>query len=843
MGDASDSAGLETKQGRLIRAPLVPPAAALAAGCLAGRYLPAPISLWMLLGAAGLIAAFATLSRPRLAALRTAAILAAVVSLGAVRMHQAWFSVPRDDIVTYTGRSKILATIRGRVASFPQIFSPNVEFGYRPEPRVLFLLDVDEILTDAGRAGKTPAWREARGLVRVTVDEPYVPPRPGERLEIQGWMGRFAPPGNPGQYDTAAAARRGGTWVWFRAPSRRCVHLLQPNQGARSTALWRLRATLRQHLVETGDLQSGRLLNALILGERDASLGTLNRTMQRAGVAHFLSISGLHLGVFLGFVYLLCRLLLLRPRTAAIVSLAVLGAYLLLAEPRPPLLRSAIMAAALLAGVIVGRPGSTLNALGLATILLLLIDPRQILQPGFQMSFAIVAGLIFLFYPMRRFLFGRRLRRRGLVVFRGDQRVRRWLHYSVVNRLIDAVSLAVTCYVVAAPLAAVQFGVFSPWAIGLNLLLFPLVAAVLIPGYVSMALAWPAPNLAAAVGSLSAGAADLLARVVEAFEVLPGLSLPMRPVGVGWGILCYATLAAVLFARGRTGRRILAGVLIAALAGVTVWTQLPAGTPEAQLDLLAVGGGQCAVLQTPAGETHIIDAGTRSGFDVYRRVLAPFLREMRLPNPREAYVSHANSDHYNALPNLAGETGLETLYVCDYFGLGESPFSASRQMLERLHAAGAAVHRLRRGDRVQLDERTRIDVLWPPAGREGLSANDSSLVLRVTCDEKSLLLTGDVEELAQAELLKDPAQLKADALVLPHHGGWAKTLPAFVEAVGPSVILISAGREPKGPSAGRAEIREFYDSLRVKYRCFTTPRNGWIRLRFGRGGQNVRTMR
>lgn len=842
MGDASDMAGLSLKHGRLIRAPLAPLALALTAGCLAGRYLPAPVSLWMLLGVAGLLAAVFTLRQDRLRALTTAGILAAVVSLGAVRMHQAWFSVSRDDIVTYTSRSAILSTIRGRVASFPQIFSPRIEFGYRPEPRVVFLLDADEILTGEGQAGKTPAWRKTTGLVRVSVDEPSALHRPGERIELQGWLGRFAPPANPGQYDTADVARRSGTWTWFRAPSQRCLRTLDPPADGWTAALWRWRATIRQHLLESGDMESGLLLNALILGERDAALDTLNRTMQRAGVAHFLSISGTHLGVFLGFVYLLGRLLFLRPRTAAVISLVVLGVYLLLAIPSPPLLRSAIMAAALLAGVIVGRPGSILNALGLATILLLLIDPRQILQPGFQLSFTIVAGLIFLFYPVRRFLFGPWLRRRGLVVFRGDQRVRRWLHFSVVNRLIDAASLAVTCYVVSAPLAAVHFGVFSPWAIVLNLLLSPLVAAVLVPGYVAMALAWPAPNLAAAVGSLAGGAAELLARVVDSFRVLPGLSLPMKPVGVGWGVLCYAALAAVLFAKGRRGW-ILAGALVAALAGVTVWTQLPARTNDAQFDLLAVGAGQCAVLQTPDGKTYLFDAGTRSGFDVYHRVLAPFLHEMRLPCPQTAFVSHANADHYSALPDLASAGELTTLYTNDHFGRDKSPYEAENRLLELLHADGVTVRRLRRGDHLQLDERTCIDVLWPPEGRTGLTMNSASLVLRITCDGKRLLLTGDVDEPAQSELLKNPAQLRADALILPHHGGWEKTLPAFIEAVEPSVILVSGNREPKGPSAGKAQVREFYDSLHVKYRYVSTPRNGWVRLRLGRGGQSVRTMR
>ena len=105
-----------------------------------------------------------------------------------------------------------------------------------------------------------------------------------------------------------------------------------------SQAFWRLRASSRQHLLACGDADGGHLLGALLLGERDPALRSLNDTMAEAGIAHFLSISGLHVGVFLGFVYFICRLLQAPPRRSAWVVLIVLGIYMLLAEPRPPLL-------------------------------------------------------------------------------------------------------------------------------------------------------------------------------------------------------------------------------------------------------------------------------------------------------------------------------------------------------------------------------------------------------------------------------------------------------------------------------------------------------------------------
>ncbi len=816
----------------------MPVAAALAVGILLGRYLPGPIGLWFTVAIAGVVVAAVAMKWPHLRLLATGALLVAVLGVGATRLQLAYNTIAPDHIATYTGQGKIMATVRGRITSFPQRHRPDVEFGYRPDPQLRFLLEAEEIKTADG-------WRKASGLMRVAVKEPQATYSPGDRVELIGWMGRYRQKRNPGEFDSLAAARRTGGWVWFKAPCDEAVTVLAPagRENKAAGLLWRFRATLRQRLGESGDLQSGRLLNALVLGERHRSLGTLNLTMKRAGIAHFLSISGLHLGVFLGFVYLLCRLLGLGPRKAAVAVLVILACYLLMAEPRPPLLRSAIMAAALMLGVLSGRRHSTLNALAVAAIILLLIDPRQLLQPGFQLSFAIVAGIILLHKPVRSLLFGRWLGRRGLMVYRDENSVRRWLRRRAVNWLIAAVTISTTAYLVAAPLAAVHFGLFSPYAIALSVLLFPLIVAILIPGYVAMALAGLAPNLAAVVGNWAAAAANALAWIVGWLNELPLLAVPLRPVGPAWAILYYVALLAVLLGWRKPKGRLLALPAVAVFVAVTVMTQLPA-TPDraAELNILSVGNGQCVVLQTPDGKTFLFDAGTNGGYDLYNRTLEPFMKHQRLPALEAAFVSHANTDHYSALPNLTRQGHLPRTYLCDYFRRETDPYTAAGQMMDVLKNCGVDIQYLRAGGKIRLDDRTSVEAIWPPPGRDDLTSNDASLVLRITCDGKTVLLPGDIGLAAQTALLKHPDKLRADVLILPHHGGWTKSLPDFVAAVGPDVILVSSAKDPKGPSDSKGRARQFYKSLRQKHRFYSTARKGYIKLTFGDDKLHVTTM-
>jgi competence protein ComEC len=224
----------------------------------------------------------------------------------------------------------------------------------------------------------------------------------------------------------------------------------------------------------------------------------------------------------------------------------------------------------------------------------------------------------------------------------------------------------------------------------------------------------------------------------------------------------------------------------------------------------------------------------------------PFLLHQRLPKPSAATISHANSDHYNALSALLRRGWVGQVYLNPYFG--DDPHRTESagvaRFMDRLIAPGAVTKtRLAAGQKLRLDGRTEVEVLWPPPGRADLSLNDTSLVLRITCDGRSLLVPGDLEEVGQAALAAMGERVRSDVLILPHHGAWRDTLPAFVRAVAPSIVLVSGSRRPAAPLSGGQAAREFYDKLPAEHRYYTTLQHGWIQVRFGRGGLSVRTMR
>lgn len=837
----------------LHRLPLVALAVAAMAGIVAGRYVPLPAGAWALASALALAVAAVSLLRPHLQAVSRAALLAGAFGLSGLHGQLAYYSQDRNSILSFTNRSVIFTTVRGQIVTSPLTIrdeDESLQMPYWRPPRTNFILQVSGIETSAG-------WQEASGLARVTIGEQCRHLQAGAEVELVGRMGRVAGSDNPGQVDWAEHARLSRTMVWLSVPSADGATIIRKNMGYLSSLYWRVRSLTRQHLAQFGDVEEGHLVNALITGERHTALSALNQSMVRAGIAHFLSVSGQHLAIFLGLIYLLCRVASLSPRRSAAAVLVILAVYLLLAEPNAPLLRSAIMAAALCLAAITGRPYAALNAIAAGAIVVLAIDPLELFSAGFQLSFGIVAGMLILHRPIRQKLFGRFLRRRGLMVFRDNQRLRRWAYFSLANMAITLSTAAISAYLVSFPLVAHHFGLVSPYAAILSVLLSPLIAAVIVPGYLCIALAWPMPNLSAMLGSASAMAAGWLEHAVDVCQVMPGLCFAIQPVGVAWTILAYAVLAIMPAWRLLPLRRValVAGML--AWASLTAWTQWPAAAPQtAELNVLAVGDGQCALLRSPSGKTYIFDAGTRSHLDAAQQVLLPFIRNQKLPMPTCAFVSHPNSDHYNALTSLAKVKALQRVFINDYFEQPDGASQAARQsaagagnFLEALRRRNVEVVHLRAGSKIDLDDRLTVEVLWPAGpGNWPLpkcSANDACLVLKITCDGKSVLLPGDVEEPAQQALLSSPqtaAALACDAIVMPHHGSYRPSLPKLIQASGANIVVASASMDPRGP-AKDAAARNFYTQLRTGRNFFSTARNGWIRIRFGNGELAADSMR
>lgn len=817
-------------------APLVPAALLLAAGIILGRYGPLPMGALIIAAAALWLAGVLAFRRPDQAPLRAACFAAGLLATGACMGYQGWRAVPANHLAAFVPAGQApLATLEGQVVTTPTLLDPSDDSpagweAYPRPPRTQFLLEVAAVSTLRG-------LRPCQGLVRVNVDELTWRLRPGQTVRLYCRLHRPAGPRNPGQRDPRTAAHLGGTFIQASCPAADAVEILAEPAAGPAAWLDRLKTHARQHLAYEGDYEGRLLAGAMVFGVRDPALRGVEEAMARAGIAHYLSISGMHMGLLVGMAYGLMRLARLSPKFAATCVLIFIVLYLLVTDPSAPLLRAAIMAAVFCLAAILGRSASTANLLALAAIVLLVADPNELFRAAFQLSFGIVAGILLLVKPLRGLLFGRWLELRGLMVFRQDERRRRWLWRTGLSWLATTVAVSAAAWLAGLPLVAYHFGRITPAGAILTLVLLPLVAAMLGVALAQLVLSGLAPNLAGSLGAALGAFSDSIVELTKAVQHLPWLSIELRPVPIWACALVGGTILLAAYAGHLRLRRRWAGALVIAaalLAGVATQTAArPIG--QGELAMLDVGHGQCAVFRAPDGRVVLIDAGSRSLAEPYELALAPFLRAKRWPSPVAAFISHGEVDHYNALGPLLDRHAPRAVFANERFGRGDDIEPLLRRLLGRLDWHGSELRRLSRGQSVDLGKGLRLVALWPPASAayNGLTLNDSCLVLRLECAGTRVLLPGDLQRLGQQLLLELPtADLRADILILPHHGSAAGSLDAFIAAVDPKIIIRSSGRRRDGaPEENAAAI--------TAGQVFATDRSGCVSVNFTADGPVV----
>jgi competence protein ComEC len=753
---------------------------------------------------------------------------------------------PEPRTLTPAPGTPSLARLRGCIASEPVIREAERRAYGLPtsdKPRTSFLLETEQILTPAG-------WVGCCGLVRVGVRGAASHVRLGDDIEIYASQRLVDGPRNPGEYDWRMYNRRSGLYVAATVDQPQSIMKLPEAGGGWSRRLLgKFRQGCQRALLDgiVAEEPTAGLLSTYVAGQRSAVSRQINEAFRRSGTAHLLAVSGSHVALIATFGGFVGWLVLGRPRRAALVAFVAVIFFSLLAEANAPALRSAIMAILAVSALFAGRPFNSGNWLAGSAVVLLAIGPAELFSPAFQMTFAAVIALILLTRAICTTLFGPRdLAGWIRLQIRLRKGVSWWYAISLSAR--NAFSYSVAAWLANVPLAAWHFGQFNPYGPIATVLITPLATITLILGFCKMllGLVWPS------VGSLLArpleGLADWMARSAEWLGSWPGASMAV-PAPPAWlVVVTYAVLAywavtmrqrwyaawpiadrmtkslavppIVSLSYGHGGLIPVGGpsmqkiynpirvryvvAVAAALMGIYALT-IRLGVPDhLRLHVLSVGDGLCVVVRCPEGKNLLYDCGSITVSGVGERVVVPALQALGVRQIDAVVLSHANLDHYSGLIEVAEAMPIGAVWLNEDFRR-DAAAGLPKQLLKDLKARGIPLKDVAAGTEIGGLGPARAEVLWPPADLTlpGQGENDASVVVRVSWGTETILLTGDIGPFAQRRLVRDnPGGIRADVLLLPHHGRTRTLDPDFVPAVGPQVAIASTAlaQRPNQPA-------------------------------------------
>jgi len=728
-----------------------------------------------------------------------------------------WFAVnagpmgqpPLAQIVPDLEESR-LVRVRGVVEEQPRTIESNKgafgRFSFQP-PATLSQVRVDQYKLDGD-------WQPTSGKLLLHIREEDHSLKRSMRIEAVGWLRGFHPPANPGEFDfSKVMARRGvvgrlslpdrGNWqeidtAWWDLP----WHVQHLRANISRACLESLREGMRDSGVSLG------LMQTLLLGHWSTEMGDLSERFRGVGLAHVLSISGAHLGILMGLVWLFARLVFPNPPRAAMVVLTVLLMYVMALPMRPPIIRAAIMAGVFCVGYALGRRVSAMGLLSIAAMVVAIWRPGDVMTPGFQLSFAVVAGLLLWTRKVSRMLWAEPMIKPSHATF----------STTTVRAIADYLAVSLIAMGVATPLVAWHYEMVTPLALVTSILALPVLIALLGVGYVKIVVGL----VAGQIGGLLAGPLSWMAWImiglVEQASRWPGsgMELGSKPSWL-WVIAALGVVAAICEGGFRKRRwQAVAAVVIAMLslwwltpsphAGPRVIAssgvapssvnQTTSQSPAVRLTMLAVGDGSCYVIELP-NQTWMFDCGSQVYLDVGERSIVPALKAMGIRKLDGIFLSHADLDHYSGVLDVIDAIPTRRVYTTPFL-IQEAQTklgSSTHFLVQSLRKRGLEPTLVTQGWSQSI-KGVNLQVLWPHPEFKADRNNDTSIVLAIEAANKRILLNGDIQQLAKPALLTahEQSQLSLDADItdLPHHGSFVDDSPQWFETVSPEVVLQSS---------------------------------------------------
>ncbi len=715
--------------------------------------------------------------------------------LGAIRLIT--FHQPKpNDIRNLVGNERKLATIRGVIITEPYIQKNEqwqfARFKYT-DPTSSFYFKMDEIKTIDG-------WTKVSGTVRVQVSEPVVDLKAGDYIQAYCWLDRFKEATNPGQFDIAKYLARKNVFIATSIESRDGIELLESSPAGIFTKIKRkLRETTTQALL--GDLspedRSRGLLEALLLGYRGNIDSNTYRAFRRTGLLHFISLSGMHLGILVGIIWWLCKTAGLMKRGRAIICIIAIVVFLLIVPPRAPTLRAAIIGFVFCASFLFRRRSNSINTLSLAAIILLLMRPTNLFEAGWQLSFASVLGILLF---CQRFLFFLYETITRLPWAKKAPKTRPF--FRIISRpgpfLLELFSTGVTAWVGGAGILLYHFYTINPLTSLWTVVAFPFVALILTIGYLKIILSFLLPTAASVLGIIVTGLSDALIWIVELIahldisQILVG-QVSLVPIILYYCLVLFAGLVYVRRPLIKKAICIAMALAIIIFLGVTKWQR--SYRNDLVIHCLDVGHGQAILAQLPGRANVLFDAGSLYKSDIGRRIVAPFLHYKGINKIDAIIISHNDVDHINGIPEIVEYCEVGSVYTNEAFLSKTDEWGTAKFLSSWLNEKGLGIRPV--GKNLNVGGKATIKILWPTeqiSQDKTLGDNDKSVVSLIEFAGRKILLCSDIEKFAQRELLELFPDLKADVVVVPHHSS-VKSLEAdFIERLKAGISICSSGQ-------------------------------------------------
>ena len=617
----------------------------------------------------------------------------------------------------------------------------------------------------------------------------------GRYLKCKGEFENFEAPVNPGQFDSKAYYKNEGFLGTLRAEEvilQRSISGFSPD-----IYLHRLKLAISKKYQKILGTREAGSLSAMVLGDKSNLDEEIKELYQENSISHLLAISGLHISLVAGAIYLFLKKLKISfsfPLISAGIILLIYGMFTGFSISTT---RAVIMMCIFFFSFLIGRSYDLPSSLALTAIIIMLINHRVIYQSGFQLSFLAVIG-IFYIMPELMYIFKLQdLNKKGV----------KKVFFIILSSIICSISINIATL----PVILVNFYELSLTGIILNIIVIPLMSILVITGlaggFVSL--------VTEAAGRFILGASyyilniyTFLCRIGDSFTSLRLiLGKPEK-----WQIVIYYVFIFIIIYFLSLKRRTEKIELLKSNACIKIKTvkrtiltviTLSLGfliliyrKEEFSINMLDIGQGDCFVISDGNKNIYISDCGSTTVNEVGKNRLLPFLKSKGWSRVNTIFVSHMDKDHVNGVNDLlkCPEIAIDKVVISTSYKSDKLDCAELKELKALAGKRRIRLLYIKKNDEIKSGDLC-FKCLYPSGDENIEDQNEASIVMRMEYKGLSVLFTGDIASSTEEEVIKisDKEMLNCDILKVCHHGSKNSSSSEFLQQVDPKLYLVSCG--------------------------------------------------
>ncbi len=536
--------------------------------------------------------------------------------------------------------------------------------------------------------------------------------------------------------------------------------------------------------------QSGAFMNALLFGDRQQMTFEVEEQYQQFGLVHLLAISGSHIVLLMVIVYFILLRSGVTREIATVCLIFFIPIYMILAGASPSVIRASVTGVLMLIAFMCSIRLSSLDALSITAICMLIFDPYLVFNIGFQFSFVGSFALL-LSAP--------------LLLESGNGVIRNSIYISLISQLVST------------PILLYHFGYYSPYSIFLNILYVPFLSLIVLPCSIIVLICMPIiPFLAKSFANVLSIGLNLSNDFLSYCESLPftRLNFGQTPILLV-ALYCVSIISVLMVWERRISKGmmfIFAGIFLFISTGHYVY---PYFRESGSVTFLDVGQGDAILIRLPYDqEIYLIDTGgtirlnkeewqrKKHEFSVGNDILIPYLQKEGIKKIDKLIVTHGDADHIGAAQELLSNITVKEVV----FGRKEQETILEKAVKKQALEKEVKISEEGEGESWRVNE-AEFFVL-APTGKER-SENNASIVLWAKLGGITWLFTGDLEEEGEKGLVATYPDLRADVLKVAHHGSNTSSITPFLSAVQPNIAIISVGERNRYGHPHKEVIERF----------------------------------